>query len=129
MPRVVHFEIHADDPGRAVAFYAGVFGWEINKAPGPHDYWLITTGPEGSPGINGGLLRRPCPASAEGQGLTAFACTIDVPSVDEYLGKVTAAGGRLALAKMAVPMVGWLAYAKDTEGNVFGLMQFDRAAK
>ena len=29
---------------------------------------------------------------------------------------------------MAVPGVGWLAYAKDTEGNIFGLMQADPSA-
>jgi uncharacterized protein len=30
---------------------------------------------------------------------------------------------------MAIPGVGWLAYAKDTEGNIFGFMQSDPAAK
>ncbi len=27
MPRVVHFEIHADDPERAISFCNSVFGW------------------------------------------------------------------------------------------------------
>jgi predicted enzyme related to lactoylglutathione lyase len=31
MPRVVHFEIPADDTGRAVKFYQKVFGWKIEK--------------------------------------------------------------------------------------------------
>ena len=31
MSRIVHFEINADDPQRAVAFYQNVFGWEIKK--------------------------------------------------------------------------------------------------
>ena len=31
MGRVVHFEIHADDPERAVGFYTGVFGWTVNR--------------------------------------------------------------------------------------------------
>ena len=57
MPRVIHFEIHADDPERAVRFYREIFGWEINKWPGPHDYWLIKTGAN-APGIDGGLMRR-----------------------------------------------------------------------
>jgi hypothetical protein len=30
---------------------------------------------------------------------------------------------------MAVAGVGWLAYSKDTEGNVFGMMQADPEAK
>jgi predicted enzyme related to lactoylglutathione lyase len=29
---------------------------------------------------------------------------------------------------MAVPHIGWLAYAKDTEGNIFGIMQSDLSA-
>jgi predicted enzyme related to lactoylglutathione lyase len=33
------------------------------------------------------------------------------------------------MPKMAVPGVGWLAYAKDTEGNIFGIMQPDTVAR
>src|SRR3972149_5570591 len=58
MPRVIHFEIAADDPERAVAFYRKVFGWEIQKWEGPMEYWVITTGPKEEPGIDGGLGRR-----------------------------------------------------------------------
>ena len=35
MARVVHFELPADDPERAVKFYEGVFGWQIQKWDGP----------------------------------------------------------------------------------------------
>jgi catechol 2,3-dioxygenase-like lactoylglutathione lyase family enzyme len=31
MNRIVHFEIHAGDPERAVRFYRDVFGWEIEE--------------------------------------------------------------------------------------------------
>ena len=58
MPRVIHFEIHAEQPERAVRFLESVFGWTFNKWPGPMDYWLIKTGDEGERGIDGGLLRR-----------------------------------------------------------------------
>ncbi len=44
MSRVVHFEIHVDDPNRASKFYTDVFGWKFNKWEGPMDYWLISTG-------------------------------------------------------------------------------------
>ena len=128
MPRVVHFEIHADNPERAVRFYTWLFGWEISKWSGPQDYWLIRTGPDGQPGINGGLLRRPCPAPADGQAVTAYVCTVDVPALDDYLTRVAGAGGSLAVPKMAIPGVGWLAYVKDTEGNLLGLLQPDKAA-
>jgi len=58
----------------------------------------------------------------------AYVCTIDVPSLDDVIAKITARGGTLALPKMAVPGVGWLAYYKDTEGNIFGVMQSDPSA-
>lgn len=41
---------------------------------------------------------------------------------------MTAAGGAVVLPKMAVPGVGWLAYFRDTEGNVFGMMESDESA-
>jgi predicted enzyme related to lactoylglutathione lyase len=31
--------------------------------------------------------------------------------------------------KMPVPGIGWLAYCKDTEGHIFGMMQNDPSAK
>ena len=58
MSRVVHFEIPADDPERAINFYEKVFGWRFEKWEGPIEYWLVKTGPEDQPGIDGGLTRR-----------------------------------------------------------------------
>ena len=129
MPRVIHFEIHAEDPERAVKFYTDLFGWQFTKWGGPMEYWMIVTGPDGKPGINGGLLRRYGPGPAEGQAVNSYVCTCDVPAIDEAIVKVVALGGHIALPKMPVPGVGWLAYAKDTECNIFGMMQADTAAK
>jgi predicted enzyme related to lactoylglutathione lyase len=58
VPRVIHFEIHADDPKRAVEFYKKVFGWKISKWEGPAEYWLVTTGDDKQPGINGAIMHR-----------------------------------------------------------------------
>ncbi len=127
MSRVVHFEIHADDPQRAVNFYHYIFDWQINKWEGPADYWLITTGPDTEPGINGAIVQRPQPINSDA--VTAYVCTVDVPSVDDAIAKITSHGGTIELAKMAVPQVGWLAYAKDTEGNIFGVLQSDHSAE
>ena len=106
MPRVVHFEISADDPVELARFYEGVFGWRIQKWEGPLDYWLVTTGEEGEPGIDGSIQRREDPSESTVN-------TIDVPSVDELLEKVTSSGGAVAVPKMAVPGVGYMAYCKD----------------
>lgn len=128
MPRVTHFEIHADDPERAAGFYAGVLGWQVTKWGGPMEYWVVVTGPDGEPGINGGLVRRMGPAPAEGQAVNAYVCTAAVTDVDGCVATATAHGGSVALPKMPIPGVGWLAYVKDTEGNILGLMQSDPAA-
>ena len=127
MPRVVHFEIHAGDPERAITFYEKVFGWTFQKWEGPMPYWLITTGPNDQPGINGGLVPRR--GEIDGEAVIAFVCTVGVESVDQSIATVEANGGTIALAKMPIPGMGWLAYCKDTEGNIFGMMQPDPSAK
>jgi predicted enzyme related to lactoylglutathione lyase len=127
MPRVVHFEIHAEDPQRAIRFYQSLFAWEFSKWDGPQDYWLVKTGSDGQPGINGGLIRRH--GTVDGTAVIAYVCTVDVPSIDETLRAVPAKGGTIVVPKMPIPGVGWLAYAKDTEGNIFGFMQPDPGAK
>jgi uncharacterized protein len=118
MPRIIHFELPADNPDRAAEFYKNVFGWQFQKWEGPQEYWLITTGPKDQPGINGGLMRRQYPG--------AGTCnTVDVASVDGAVTTITKHGGKNVVPKMAIPGVGYLAYCSDPEGNVFGLMQAD----
>src|SRR5262249_53444711 len=128
MSRVVHFEIHAENPERAVKFYTDVFGWTFTKW-GPQEYWLIVTGPDGMPGINGGLMRRRGPAPIGGRADSVFGCSMAVTSGSDPEKKVTAAGGTIAVPKMPIPTAGWLAYAKDTEGNIIGLFQPDKSVK
>jgi predicted enzyme related to lactoylglutathione lyase len=71
-------------------------------------------------------VRRHGQPPADGQPVNAFVCTVDVADVDASLAKAIGLGGVLALAKMPVPGVGWLAYVKDTEGNILGMMQMDK---
>ena len=130
--RPVHFEIHADDPERAVKFYKDVFGWDIQKfdAPGM-EYWMMITAPKDSaePGINGGLLRRKGASPSEGAAVNAYVCTMQVDNIDETIKKIEAAGGTLALPKFALLGMAWQAYYKDTEGNICGIHQPDPNAK
>ena len=122
MPRVVHFELIAKDIEKTIEFYTKVFGWKFIKWKGPTDYWLIATGEDDEPGINGGLGRRDDPDE-----LTAN--TIDVPDIDEAVKEVIANGGSIVENKMPVPGVGWLALFKDPEGQKWGMMQSDTSAK
>jgi hypothetical protein len=121
MSRVTHFEIPADDPERAIKFYKTVFGWKIEKWDGPIEYWLIMTGSEDQPGIDGGLARREDPE-------TGIENMIDVKDLDQSVIDVEANGGTIVRPRMAVPGVGWVAYILDTEGNIFGLMESDTEA-
>ena len=116
MPRVVHFEICGAKPEQLIDFYSKVFGWKFEKW-GPIDYWIIKTG-EG-PGIDGGLGKEKNPSVN----------TIDVPDVDKYLAKIKMAGGTVVAPKMTLPGIGYLAYFKDPQGNIFGIMKDDPSAK
>lgn len=122
MSRVVHFEIHVDDTGRATKFYTDTFGWKFQKWDGPQEYFLISTGPDSEPGINGGLMKRRDPAGSVYN-------TIKVDSVDDCIKKVEKNGGKIVVPKMAIQGVGYLAYFTDTEGNLFGIMHDDTSAK
>jgi uncharacterized protein len=122
MSKVVHFELPAEDPQRAVAFYEKVFGWSITKWEGPFDYWLVTTGSDDEPGINGAITPRMMPEQVTTD-------TISVESVDDSLKKIVEAGGTISQPKQAVPGIGYIAYCTDTEGNLFGVIQPDMSAK
>jgi predicted enzyme related to lactoylglutathione lyase len=121
MPRVIHFEINADDPKRAVEFYKKVFGWKIDTWGGPAEYWLVSTGDEKQPGINGAIMER--------MDKQTTINTIEVPSVDEYVEKIVKAGGKQVSKKNAIPGIGYFSYCQDSEGNLFGIMQQDPKAK
>ena len=121
MSRPVHFEIPADNVERARTFYGDVFGWQFQKWDGPMEYWMAVTGPDDTPGINGGLGPRRTPEEKPVN-------TIKVASVDAILATVTNSGGQVMVPKSAIPGVGWIAYATDTEGNPFGVMEEDAHA-
>ena len=122
MNRITHFEFPVDDADRAASFYTKAFGWQIAKWDGPQDYWLIKTGPDDQPGIDGALTPR-------SEGAMTISNVLDVADVDAASEQVVAAGGVIVLPKMAVPGIGYVAYFRDTEGNVLGMMQDDMNAK
>lgn len=129
MARPVHFDVHADDPPRAMAFYEAVFGWRfVHWDGGPMEYWLIMTGGDDQKGIDGGLMRREGPPPEEGAAVNAFPCTMIAEDVDATERAINEAGGVIVVPKMTIPGVGFVIYAKDTEGNIFGVMQSDESA-
>lgn len=122
MARVVHFEIDAENPERAAKFYQDAFGWKFQKWEGPVEYWLVMTGDQEQPGIDGGMFK------VEGEKMGTVN-TIDVPSASEAVEQVKASGGKVVREVQPVPGVGYFAYCADTEGNVFGVMEMDESAE
>ena len=120
MPKVVHFEIPADNPDRAVKFYTSAFGWKINKWS-DQAYWLIDAGAEKEPGINGAITTR--------ESLKAVTNTIGVGSIEDARAKVRASGGKVTTEIVPIPGIGRFCYCQDTEGNSFGILQPDMPAK
>ena len=115
MPRVVHFEIPADDPERAAKFYERVFGWEIQKWEGPMDYWLVKTGEDDDMGINGAIMPKEFGDKVRN--------TIGVDSFDEFAKKIESEGGKIITEKQTIPGIGTMAFFQDTEGNISGIIE------
>jgi predicted enzyme related to lactoylglutathione lyase len=115
MSRVIWFEIPADDPGRAAKFYEDVFGWKIEKWEGPFDYWLVTTGKSDEPGIDGAIMPKDMGEMVRD--------TIGVESYDEFAKKIEMEGGKMLTEKVIIPGMGIMGSFKDTEGNIFAIME------
>jgi len=119
---IVHFEIPADDAEKLRKFYIELFGWKIEKMPGPMEYWTIETVPVDDkgmpirPGVNGGMMKRQHP---EHKPVNYIA----VESVDKYSKKIEELGGKIIVPKQEVPGIGWWAFALDPEGNSFAIFQ------
>ncbi len=74
-------------------------------------------------GINGGMTR---PREGQSPGTLN---TVAVKSLDQTMRSIEQRGGKICVPKMAIPKVGWLAYAADPAGNVFGVIEPDTNAK
>src|SRR6185295_2091021 len=125
MPNVAHFAINADDVTRAKRFYEKVFGWTFS-AWGPPNFYQIKTG-DGEAGVMGALQKRR--ELVAGQRTIGFECTIAVTSIDAKARAVAASGGKTIMEKSIIVGVGALMFFQDTEGNIFGAMQYDPRAE
>jgi predicted enzyme related to lactoylglutathione lyase len=122
LDKVVHFEIPADNVERASKFYHEAFGWGVTPVP-ELQYTLLMTTPVDEnrmikePGsINGGMMQRT-------NDLKAPVLTISVENIDDTMKKIESLGGKIIINKMQVPGTGIIAYFRDPDGNVLGLLQ------
>lgn len=124
MDPVVHFEIPAEDRERAKDFYASVFDWDIEEMPFEDDVYVsVITSPVDDQymhrergAINGAITTRDEYSNAP-------VITIDVPSIEDAVSDIEAAGGRLVVEKGEVADMGYYAYFEDSEGTVVGLWE------
>ena len=124
MPTLAHFAINATDVALARRFYESVFGWSFH-AWGPPGFYQIDTGAKDGP--MGALQQRR--ELVAGTRTIGFECTIAVDSIDATEHAVLEAGGKIVLPRSVIVGVGTLMFFADPDGNVFGAMQYDRAAK
>lgn len=121
-----HFAINADDLPRARRFYERVFGWRFEPW-GPPGFYLIATGTEQEPGVQGALQGRR--ELVPGKPMIGFECTIGVDDVDKVAAAVQSNGGRILMEKTTIVGVGDLIFFEDPEGNVAGAMRYDDKAE
>ena len=115
MPKIIHFEIPAEKPERAIEFYKKVFGWKIDKWQGEFDYWLVEAGEVDEPGINGAIKPK--------EFGSMISDVISVDSYEEFARKIEAEGGKMLTEKMAIPDMGYTGSFQDTEGNVMAIIE------
>jgi predicted enzyme related to lactoylglutathione lyase len=120
MPRVIHFEIPAEDPEKIVKFYSDVFGWKIEKW-GKEPYWLVDTKKGEEQGIGGAIYKK--------DWMTTTVNTVGVDNVEKCLEKIKKAGGKVVREPVDIPNVGRLATAADPEGTLFGVLKFSPDVK
>lgn len=119
---IIHFEIPAEDVSKLRQFYSELFGWKIDRVPGPVEYYVIETVPVDEKmmpiraGVNGGMYKK----DELGAKPVNY---ISVESIDDYVEKLKALGGMIIRSKEEVTGVGWVALALDPEGNQFAMLQ------
>jgi len=121
--RPVHFEIHAADPERCASFYRDVFGWEIERIQA-FEYWLVRTGE----GRARDRRRDPAPDGREPGSRRAHARgRFGADRAGERRRRGDREDPRCRRHRGAPeaqhPGIGLLAYWKDTESNLFGVLQ------
>jgi uncharacterized protein len=109
------FEIYADDPQRAMAFYSAVFRWSFLRQRGESAWW-VSSGPVVSPRVDGTLKKRTvCERGHLG--------ALHVSAFDVVVERIKAHGGRLITPIRAGVQTERQLYAIDPEGNSFRLIE------
>ncbi len=118
-----YFDFTVQNVVQAREFFEKVFGWRFERFPMPYEYYRIQAGPEGEPGIDGGMGEVKDAPIAGGRPMTQV--TVQVEDLDEIIAKVQASGGRMVEPKIMIPGIGWYATCAEPGGLMFGVIQVD----
>jgi predicted enzyme related to lactoylglutathione lyase len=121
---VIHFEVVGNDGDKLKAYYADLFGWEYEDAPGPMNYGLVqlegNTNADGV-GIPGGVGGIEGDPRGDVGHVTFY---VEVPDVDAALTKAEGLGGKRVSGPDEVPGAGVvLGHFSDPEGHMIGLVK------
>jgi uncharacterized protein len=106
------------DPGAAVGFYGGLFGWDFEDVmpPGSDGKYFIAR-------LGGGDVAAVGAQPQGGPPMAVWNTYIWVASADEAAGKVKDAGGRVVTEPFDVMEAGRMAVCTDPEGAAFCVWQ------
>lgn len=121
---VVWFEIYVQDMQRAKAFYEAVLSITLIKMPAPTpdlnmEMWAFPSDPatsQTSYGANGMLIQEDGFPSGGGGTLVYFACE----DCAVQAARAALHGGVVVKEKFSIGEHGFIALARDTEGNMIG---------
>jgi uncharacterized protein len=109
-------DLGVDDIAAATAFYAGLFGWEIQAGPPEAGgYTMCLSRGRAVAGIG--------PKQGPPAAPPAWITYLATEDADETARKARAAGGQVLMEPMDVMDVGRMAVAADPGGAVFGIWQ------
>ncbi len=91
------------------------------------NFWLINTWKGEKHNIIGILVKHLIPI--DGNSVIAFLCTIDVSDIDVSINLINRYGGSIVIPKRIIPGLGFQAYCKDSEGNIFGIIKLNSEVK
>jgi uncharacterized protein len=122
-----YFDLTVRDVAQTRAFFESVLSWRFEKIDMPYEYYRVQAGPEGEPGIDGGIGSVKDAPLSEGKPMTQV--TIPVANLDNTLKRVLASGGTILEQRIPIPGIGWYATCAEPGGLKFGLIEADPAAK
>jgi uncharacterized protein len=112
--RFVWHDLVTDDTEASRTFYAALLGWEFESTTrNGRPYLIARSGGQ----VAGGIVRR----NEARTGPATWLSYLSVADLDQAIGQVTSAGGKVVLSPAAVGAYGRVAVVQDPQGAPLGL--------